>query len=111
VSSCPTHPPPPPTALLAQFSREEAALNTLVKWLVGQAGRLRGHLVHVLLGAEAAGAGLEVPPGLLLPFPLELLVRAGGGGCAGGVCGFGIQHNADAYHMVEGREKKSACMV
>jgi hypothetical protein len=77
----PLSPPPSPAALLSDFGRQEAALNTLVKWLVRDAARLKGHLAHTLMMADKMSREHGLPAGLLEPFPNVLLVGGGGWVC------------------------------
>lgn len=51
-------------------------------WLVTQAGRLRAYLNHILLEASSSttpagsvGEGWSLPPGLLEPFPADVVLR------------------------------------
>lgn len=43
-------------------------------WLVTQAGRLRAYLHFILLASATAVDGWALPPGLLEPFPADVLL-------------------------------------
>lgn len=70
-----------------------------------QAVRLRGYLAHMLVTSAAAVDAWTLPPGLLEPFPAELLltgVRVGGDTVAHRVsCSYpGVPDSAAASHAL-----------
>lgn len=67
-------------------------LSALAGWLVTQAVRLRAYLQFILLKSATAVDGWALPPGLLEPFPADVLLS--------GVSIFADQHIKWAGHWI-----------
>lgn len=59
------------------------ALSTLLGWLITQAARLRAYCTHLLLTGAGHVDGWQLPPGLLEPFPADIIPLVSKGRGAG----------------------------